>query len=351
MIETWGFYLFPAHNPWERTAIPPESFQASFDAYLKLWCKCEEWGFDGLAFAEHHFNPISLSPSPHLLVASLSGRTKRIKMAIMGSVLPLHDTRRVAEEVGMLNYLTQGRFEPGIGPGAGVQEAVMSGLDPSVVRPRFYSGAELLGKALAGRKVTHQDQFHNLKDIEIVPPPHLRPGQSVWVTVVSAESAAWAGERGFKMCTAWTPTPVAAMVADRYRAAAAAAGRVTNPSMLALRRRVIVADTDAEAQEIYQTSRDLVLLGDGFETVDENIKKMMMHPDDFAIGSPDTVAEKLIAQCRSGGYGVMLFLTDFAQLRQGALDRSHELIGTRVAPKLRAADLGAKAGSKVAVAS
>src|SRR3974377_155715 len=224
MIETWGFYLFPAHNPCERTAISPESFQASFNAYLKLWCKCEEWGFDGLAFAEHHFNPISLSPSPHLLIAALSGRTKRIKMAVMGSVLPLHDTRRVAEEVGMLNYLTEGRFEPGIGPGAGVHEAVMSGLDPSVVRPRFYSGAELLGKALGGRKVTHQDQFNNLKDIEIVPPLRLRTGQSVLGTVVSAESARWAGERGYKMCTAWTPTPVAAMGADHYRTAAAAAG-------------------------------------------------------------------------------------------------------------------------------
>src|SRR3974390_1537276 len=126
MIETWGFYLFPAHNPWERTAISPESFQASFNAYLKLWCKCEEWGFDGLAFAEHHFNPISLAPSPHLLIASVAARTAPITLAPMASVLPLHDMRRNMEEIGMLNYLTKGRFEPGIGPGAGPHEAIMS---------------------------------------------------------------------------------------------------------------------------------------------------------------------------------------------------------------------------------
>ena len=353
MIETWGFYLFPALNPWEGTAVPPESIQASYDAATDLWCKCEKWGFDGLAFAEHHFNPISLSPSPHLLVASIAARTKRIKFAIMGSVLALHDARRVAEEVGMLTYLTRGRFEPGIAPGAGVHEAVLAGLEPSQIRPRYYSGAELLGKALASRTVTHQDDFSNLKDVQIVPPPHLHNGQSVWVTAMSPDSAVWTAERGYKMVTSWTPTPVAAMLAERYRAAADAAGRTVSPSMLGLRRRVFVADSDSEAQEKFEAAKDLVLLmaGQGFETPDENIKKMMMHPDDFAIGSPKTVAEKLISQCSAGGYGVLLALTDFAQFPSEVLARSHELIGLKVAPLLRSADLGAKAKTKIAASA
>src|SRR3974390_1925656 len=143
MIETWAFYLFPAQNPWDGASIPPQSYQTQYDAYLDLWCKCEQWGFDGLAFAEHHFHPISLSPSPHLLVASVAARTDRLKFAIMGSVLALHgDGRRHVEEIGMLNYLTRGRFEPGIAPGAGTHEAVMAGIDASEVRPRYYSGPE-----------------------------------------------------------------------------------------------------------------------------------------------------------------------------------------------------------------
>ena len=344
MIETWAFYLFPAQNPWDGASIPAQSYQAQYDAYLDLWCKCEEWGFDGLAFAEHHFHPISLSPSPHLLIASVAARTKRIKLAVMGSVLALHDPRRHAEEVGMLNYLSQGRFEPGIGPGAGVHEAVLSGLDPAKVRPRYYSGANLLAKALAERVITHQDEFSNLKDVQIVPPPHLRPGQSVWVTAVSPESVAWTAQRGYKLATSWVPTSVMAMLGDHYRAAADAAGRHVDPSMLGIRRRVFVADSDAEAQEIYEASKDLVLFsaGQGFETVDENFMKMITHPDDFAIGSPETVAEKLISQCRAGGFGVLLALTDFAQFPVAALARSHELIGTRVRRLLRSAEVGDK---------
>ena len=120
--------------------------------------------------------------------------------------------------------------------------------------------------------------------------------------------------------------------------------------MLGLRRRVFVADSDAEAQEKYESVTDIVanMVGVGFETADSQIRMMMMHPDDFAIGSPETVAEKLVEQCRSGGYGTVMYLTDFAAFTPQDLTRSHELIGRRVAPVLRSADVGSSAGQVLA---
>lgn len=162
------------------------------------------------------------------------------------------------------------------------------------------------------------------------------------------------------MCTAWSPTPEAATLAARYREAAEAAGTSTSPSMLGLRRRVFVAETDAEAREKYEASVDLIRSGaltlartpasaapprllralagneqanggtPAFEMSDPRILQMMMHPDDFAIGSPETVAERLIEQCRAGGYGVVMAFTDFALFAHSDLVRSHELLGTRV---------------------
>jgi alkanesulfonate monooxygenase SsuD/methylene tetrahydromethanopterin reductase-like flavin-dependent oxidoreductase (luciferase family) len=73
------------------------------------------------------------------------------------------------------------------------------------------------------------------------------------------------------------------------------------------------------------------------ETADNEIRRRMMHPDDFAIGSPTTVAEKLVEQCRAGGYGAIMAWTDFAQFPHEALVRSHELLGRKVAPVLRSA--------------
>lgn len=352
MIETWGFYIFSAQNPWDGTNIPPDAFQAAFDRYMDLWTRCEGWGFEGLAFAEHHFAPVNLAPSPHLLVAAVAQRTKKLRLTTLGCVLPLHDGRRYVEECGMLDYLTAGRFEPGIAPGAGVREAVAAGLSPDDVRPRYYSAAELLEKALAGPRVTHKNQFSNLDDVQIVPPVRLHPGRSVWVTVMSPDSAAWTAERGYKLCTSWLPTPATAALAEHYRAAADAAGKVVTPQMLGLRRRVFVADTDSEAQERFEAAKDYVRgMTGNFETADEQVLKLVMQPDDFAIGSPKTVAEKLISQCEAGGYGALMAFTDFAQFSTAELDRSHELLGTKVAPILRSADVGGKSRAPAVAAA
>lgn len=339
MIETWGFYFFGL--PKSDTKPGPADYQRLFDQYLDLWARCEGWGFDGLALAEHHFNPGTLSPSPHLIIASVAARTTKLRFTVLGSVLPMNDARRYAEECGMLQYLTNGRFEPGIGPGAGVAEIVKGGIPGEEARPRYYSGAELLRKALAGGPVTHQDEFYNLDHVPLEPPLQLQPGRSVWTTVLSPDSAAWAAERGFKICTAWHKTTTAAAVAGRYYEAADAAGVRVDPSMVGLRRRVFVAESDAEAKEIYEEAGDVVAAhaGTAFETLDPAILKMFNDPDDFAIGSPETVAERLIEQCRAGGFGTIVAFTDFGGFTPQQLARSHELIGTKVAPALRSAEV------------
>lgn len=342
MVEMWGFYLFaPGGDAKTAENLTAEQCQRAYDVYLDLWTRCEGWGFDGLAWAEHHFNPINLSPSPHLVVSAVAARTRRLRFTTLGSVLSMHDGRRFAEECAMLSYLTHGRYEPGIAPGAGPREAVQSGVRAEEVRPRYYSGAEVLAKSLSGRRVTHKDEFYNLDEVPIVPVAQLGAGQSVWVTVMSPESAAWCAERGYKMCTAWLPAPVAAVLGARYREAAEAAGTSGAASMLGLRRRVFVADSDAEAQEKVEAATDLVaqLAGIAFETPDPKVLAFAMHPDDFAVGSPQTVADKLIEQCRAGGYGNLMAFTDFAQFDRDDLFRSHELLGTRVAPILKAASL------------
>jgi alkanesulfonate monooxygenase SsuD/methylene tetrahydromethanopterin reductase-like flavin-dependent oxidoreductase (luciferase family) len=345
MIETWGFSIFGSESLVTEEPATPEQIQGTYDRFLDLWTQCDQLGFDGLAFAEHHFSSLSLSPSPHLVVAALASRTKNLRFTTLGSVLPLHDARRYVEEVGMLDYLTQGRFEPGIAPGAGDRESLLAGIPSEEIRPRYYSGAELFGKAIESPYLTHQDAFYNLEEISIFPTMRPETGRATWVTVMSPDSAEWTGQRGYKLCTAFLPTPAAAKLATRYREAADAAGHTVDPTMLGLRRRVFVAGTDAEAQEKYEASVDkfAAVAARASETMDSEIRERMMHPDDFAIGSPATVADKLIEQCRAGGYGAVMSFTDFAQFKHDDLVRSHELLGREVAPVLRSAEVGSAA--------
>jgi alkanesulfonate monooxygenase SsuD/methylene tetrahydromethanopterin reductase-like flavin-dependent oxidoreductase (luciferase family) len=340
VIETWVFSFLSADNLSPEEPPSPAQSQEVFDRYLDLWATCDQLGIDGLAFAEHHFNPLCLTPSPHLVVAALASRTKNLRFTTLGSVLPLHDARRYVEEVGMLDYLTQGRFEPGIAPGAGDREAVAAGIASDEVRPRYYSGADLVGKAIDDPRVTHHDAFYNLEQVTLLPAMRPETGRATWVTVMSPNSAEWTGRRGYKLCTAFIPTPMAVDLATRYRTAADTAGHHVDPTMLGLRRRVFVAETDAQAQEKYESSVDKFVAVAGaqaLETADNEIRRRMMHPDDFAVGSPSTVADKLIEQCRAGGYGAVMCWTDFAQFKHDDLVRSHELLGRQVGPILRSA--------------
>ena len=241
----------------------------------------------------------------------------------------------------MLDYLTGGRFEPGIAPGVGPFEATRAGVPAEDVRPRYHSVADVLEQALTGPYVTQHDKFHDLEHVPILPRMRTDPTPPVWVTVMSPASAVWAARRGYRLCTAWSSTESAGQLADAYREAATEAGTSTDPEMLGVRRRVFVAPTDAEAQEIVESTRNLVqqTAGSTFETQNEQIRKLMNHPDDFAVGSPETVAEKLIEQCRQGGFGNVMAFPDFLLFEHEHLVRSHELLGRKVAPLLRSASV------------
>ncbi len=341
MIDTWGFSFFSAPDCMRGTDVPLEDFQQSFDGHVQMVVDAERFGFDGWAWAEHHFHPSCNAPSPHLMVAAVGARTTKLRLSVLGSVLGMHDARRLVEEIGMLDYLTHGRFEPGIAPGAGPAEIMKAGIDPSEQRARYQSGAEVLKKSIGARTITHHDVFTKVEDLQIVPPLRAELASKVWATIMSPDSAVWAAKLGFRLVTAWLPTPVVAQLGRVYNEAAQAAGNKSGPEMLGLRRRVFVAESDAQAKELHEQAVDVVLsiAGAGLETADEAIIKLMSQPDDFAIGSPETVAERLISQCRTAGFGSIMAFTDFAAFSPEVQTRSHELIGTRVAPLLKAANL------------
>src|SRR5271156_6756508 len=158
-MKSWIFSIFRYAGGLAPDRFDPVVCQQTYDDYLALWAASEDQGFDGVFFSEHHFILGNLSPSPHLLIAALAQRTTTLRLGVMGSVVPLHDARRLAEECGMLDYLTRGRLEIGIGPGAGAFEAQLAGLDPSTLRASYHSGAELLQQALDNVRTSFADEF------------------------------------------------------------------------------------------------------------------------------------------------------------------------------------------------
>jgi len=106
----FGTFSYNQARPWV-------SERQAFEELLEQILLTERKGFDEAWFAEHHHSDYGMLASPNLIIAALASRTKHLRMGNLVSVLPLYDPMRLAEECGMLDILTGGRLNVGLGRG------------------------------------------------------------------------------------------------------------------------------------------------------------------------------------------------------------------------------------------
>jgi alkanesulfonate monooxygenase SsuD/methylene tetrahydromethanopterin reductase-like flavin-dependent oxidoreductase (luciferase family) len=332
VIRPWLFSIFLSTGSSDHDGFDPAACQQAYDQYLARWTRADHQGFEGLFFAEHHFTPFSLSPSPNLLVAAVAQRTRRLRLGVMCNVVHLHDPRRLAEECAMLDYLTTGRLDIGVGAGGDPRETIRAGLDPAHTRARYNSGMAVLEAALTQSHMTRHDDYVQLDAVPLRPRPRQQPRPPIWVTSLSVASAQRAAKAGHNLALAWLPIDDVRALADAYRAQGGTSDGV------ALRRRVFVAPTDAEAEELVHAAPDTFIdstVGPGMD----DVRSFLSQPDDIIIGSPATVTERFVDQARRVGAGNLLLWTDFKAFAAAHLDRSQELLGAHVVPALRHAQV------------
>src|SRR5512141_2600679 len=86
---------------------------------LRLGAMAEPLGFQSIWGVEHHFTDYTMCPDVLQFLTYMAGRTRRLQLGSMVVVLPWHDPMRVAEEVSMLDNISDGRLIFGIGRGLG----------------------------------------------------------------------------------------------------------------------------------------------------------------------------------------------------------------------------------------
>ena len=131
-------------TPIPNTYFEPAAGALNYREHLDEMAYCEELGFDGVVFNEHHYSAYGTMPSPNLIAAALSQRTRRIKIGVLGTILPLrHHPVRVAEEYAMLDCLTGGRLIAGFVRGI-PSEYLWYHIDPAESRGRFEEAYDLV---------------------------------------------------------------------------------------------------------------------------------------------------------------------------------------------------------------
>src|SRR5215467_9657639 len=112
--------------PWPlpRRHFKPEVATRTYAEHLDAWEAMDRLGYDGVGFNEHHTSPYGLMNSPNLMAAAAAQRTQRLKLLIYGNLLPLHDPLRLAEELAMIDCMSNGRLIAGVARGIPREYAV-----------------------------------------------------------------------------------------------------------------------------------------------------------------------------------------------------------------------------------
>jgi alkanesulfonate monooxygenase SsuD/methylene tetrahydromethanopterin reductase-like flavin-dependent oxidoreductase (luciferase family) len=110
--------------------------------------RSEELGFESVWVTEHHFDDYSVSPDPCQILSFIAGRTKKVKLGSMVIVVPWHDPVRLAEQISLLDHVSDGRYILGFGRGLARREFEGLRIDQNEGRQRFDEYAQLVLDAL-----------------------------------------------------------------------------------------------------------------------------------------------------------------------------------------------------------
>ena len=311
----------------------------------------EELGFDAAWFSEHHYSGYSFG-NPAVIAVAAAARTKRLRLGTGVVLVPLHHPIRLAEEYAMLDVLSEGRLEFGVGRGFLSYAYDIFGVDMDQSHARYREGVELILKAwTADGPFSFDGQFWKLTDYQFFPQPVQKPHPPVFAAGAGTPASfEWAGTRGLHLCTAFFgPDKFATQANVRlYRDALVKNGYNPAQREVVGVSQMYCAPTKAEALQrggeyainYYRFFAGLDRRGSR-ATVPEHFTRVSAQELDAAnlvlLGDPDDLVAR-IEQIRTF-YGIDFFLLETAQggASHAEVVRSLELFARHVIPKFRSA--------------
>jgi alkanesulfonate monooxygenase SsuD/methylene tetrahydromethanopterin reductase-like flavin-dependent oxidoreductase (luciferase family) len=224
------------------------SLHEFYEQRLQIVEAYDRGGFYSYHTAEHHATPLGLAASPSVFLAAVAERTHRLRFGPLVYTLPLHHPLRVVEEICMLDQLSRGRFDLGVGRGISPIETAYFGVDPDHRQKMYVEALQILRQALTERTLTFHGRFYDYTAVPMELEPFQTPQPPFGAGAGTPEGGEAAGRNGFNVVANALTTQVRA-IADRYWAAREAAKHVGTP-LVGLARFVIMGETDEEALTI-----------------------------------------------------------------------------------------------------
>ena len=223
-----------------------------FENRMKLIEAYDRLGFHAYHLAEHHGTPLGLAPSPGLFMAALAQRTKRLRFGPLVYLLPLYHPLRLIEEISMLDQMSGGRFELGVGRGVSPIEVGFFGVNPDDGPRQFPEALRVIKLGLSSQVLNFEGEFYRFKDVPMVLRPLQKPHPPLWYGVTTPEASVWAARERANIATL-VPAPAARAIANRFRTEWSALGHPQDPPpLIGLIRHIVLADDEDEARRVME---------------------------------------------------------------------------------------------------
>ena len=168
------------------------SLAQQFAQRLEYAHAADDAGFFCYHVAEHHNSPLCLAPNQAVYLSAVAQHTKNIRLSALVYVLPLHHPVRLIEEISMLDQISGGRFEVGVGRGTDrAQELRMWGGDAEENNARFDESLDVLVQGLQCEFLTHNGPYYQFKDLWMALRPMQQPVPPLWWPGNADHAGAW----------------------------------------------------------------------------------------------------------------------------------------------------------------
>lgn len=173
-----------------------------YDLMFEQAGEIERLGFNDLWITEHHFGYYGGTvPHPPTFLSAIARTTRRLRLGVALSVLPLHNPLEVAESYAMVDVISKGRLEFGVGRGNEPHEFRRTHTPQETGGVRTREATEIIRQAWSDEPVNFHGKFYEYHDVNVQPKPVQRPHPPIWVGARSEETFRYAGENGFHLMT------------------------------------------------------------------------------------------------------------------------------------------------------
>lgn len=315
----------------------PEDVAAGRDRYrevLALANAGERAGLVTIWVAEHHFHSGGACPSPPVLLSAIAATTKRIRVGALVSVLPFHNPVELAEQYAMVDRISGGRLNLGVGSGYIPLEFEGFGVDPATKRERFDAALETLVSGLHGEPIVPSSGGRRPLNVAPVQSPH----PPLWIAVQRREALPFVARRGVSVAlvpyaTVGSVQELGAQIAE-FRSHLPAGAKATVSVALHL----YAGKTPTRARAALQRYLDSRLATQSAFYQDKvrrdpsHASAATIESTGFALfGEPEEVVDRL-APFRAAGVDEVLGIFDFGGLSEADVAESVGSLAARFRP-------------------